>query len=50
MISPSNSPPHLHGASHVVGGVARGRALGNFFNLADANDVALDDLMGKVYL
>ena len=53
MISPSNSPPRLHGASCVVGGVACGRALGNFFNLADANDVALDNLgptMGKVYL
>lgn len=48
-----NSPPHLRGASRVVGGIARGRALGNVFNLADASDAALDDLgptMGKVYL
>jgi hypothetical protein len=53
MNSPPNSPPRLRGASRVVGGFARGRALGNFFNLADANDAALDDLgptMGKVYL
>lgn len=48
-----NSPSHLRGASRVVGGIARGRALGNVFNLADANDVVLDNLgptMGKVYL
>jgi hypothetical protein len=53
MISPLNSPSRLHGASCVVEGIARGRALGNIFNLADANVVALDDLgpiMGKVYL
>lgn len=53
MYSPPNSPPRLHGASRVVGGFARGRALGNVFNLADANDEALHDLgptMGKVYL
>jgi len=53
MISPVNSPPRLRGASRVVGGIARGRALGNVFNLADAGDAALDDLgptMGKVYL
>ena len=53
MYSPPNSPPHLHGASRVVGGFAHGCALGNVFNLADANDVALHDLgptMGKVYL
>ena len=48
-----NSPPHLRGASRVVGGIARGRALGNVFNLADASDATLDDLgptVGKVYL
>ena len=48
-----DSPPRLRGASRVVGGIARGCALGNFFNLADASDAALDDLgptMGKVYL
>ena len=48
-----NSPPRLRGASRVVGGFARGRALGNVFNLADANDEALHDLgptMGKVFL
>jgi len=53
MYSPPNSPPRLRGASRVVGGFARGRALGNVFNLADANDVTLHDLgptMGKVYL
>ena len=48
-----DSPPRLHGASRVVGGIARGCALGNVFNLADASDVALHDLgptMGKVFL
>ena len=53
MHSPPNSPPRLRGASRVVGGFARGCALGNVFNLADAHDVALHDLgptMGKVYL
>jgi hypothetical protein len=53
MYSPPNSPPRLRGASRVVGGFARGRALGNVFNLADANDVDHHDLgptMGKVYL
>ena len=53
MNSPQNSPPHLHGASRVIGGIARGRALSNVFNLANANDVAFQNLgpiMGKVYL
>jgi hypothetical protein len=50
-----NSPPRLQlqGASRVTGGFARGRALGNVFNLADAQDASLDDLgpmMGKVFL
>ena len=37
----------------MVGGFAHGCALGNVFNLADANDMALNDLgptMGKVFL
>ena len=53
MNSPQNSPPHLRGASHVIGGIAYGCALGNVFNLSDADDVAFQDLgpiMGKVYL
>jgi hypothetical protein len=36
-----------------MGGIARGRALGNVFNLADANDTVIHDLgptMGKVFL
>ena len=50
-----NSPPRLQlqGASRVTGGFSRGRALGNVFNLADAQDASLDDLgpmMGKVFL
>ena len=48
-----DSPPHLCGASRVVGGIACGRALGNVFNLADASDAALNNLgptMRKVYL
>lgn len=53
MQSPTNSPPHLRGSSRVVGGYARGRALGNVFNLADANSMQVDNLgptMGKVFL
>ena len=53
MQSPSNTPPRLRGSSRVVGGYARGRALGNVFNLADANSMDIDDLgpiMGKVFL
>lgn len=53
MNSPENSPPHLRGASRIFGGFARGRALGNVDNIADAHDVAFDNLgpiMGKVYL
>ena len=50
-----NSPPHLQlqGASRVTGGFAHGRALGNIFNLADAQDLSVDDLgpmMGKLFL
>ena len=36
-----------------MGGFAHGRALGNAWNMADANDIALNDLgpvVGKVYL
>ena len=36
MNSPENSPPHLRGASRTVGGFARGHALGNVVNIADA--------------
>ena len=53
MNSLQNSLPHLHGASCVIGGIACGHALGNVFNLANADDVAFQDLgpiMGKVYL
>ena len=53
MHSPPNSPPRLRGSSRVMGGIARGRALGNVFNLADANDTVIDNLgptMGKVFL
>ena len=50
-----NSPPQLQlqGASRVTGGFACGQALGNVFNLEDAQDVSVDDLgpiMGKVFL
>jgi len=53
MQSPANSPPRLRGSSRVAGGFARGRALGNVFNLADANTMEIDDLgptIGKVFL
>ena len=53
MNSPQNSPPPLLGASRIVGGFARGHVLGNVINIADAHDVAFDNLgpiMGKVYL
>jgi hypothetical protein len=52
MQSPANSPPRLRGSSRVAGGFARGRALGNVFNLADANTMEIDDLgptMGKFF-
>ena len=53
MNSPENSPPHLRGASRTVGGFARGHALGNVVNIADAQDVVFNNLgpiMEKIYL
>ncbi|KAF8233142.1 hypothetical protein L208DRAFT_1218326, partial [Tricholoma matsutake] len=43
----------LQGASRTTGGVIRGRAYGNVFNLADSHDLETDaaaSVMGKVYL
>jgi len=61
MQSPPTSPPRktgvdhssfdLAGASQVTGGVLRGRARGNVFNFADANEVMQQGLgpqVGKV--
>ena len=39
MHSPDNSPKRLQGASHMTGGILRGRAYGNVFNFADTMDV-----------
>jgi hypothetical protein len=39
------SPPPLHGSSSTTGGVLRGRAQGNIFNLADA-EKALETEVG----
>ena len=54
MASLPTSPPHkLQGASCTTGGVIRGRAYGNVFNLADSHDLETDaaaSVMGKVHL
>lgn len=56
MVSPPTSPSrNLQGASRTSGGIIRGRALGNVFNLADTSDLQMDlDLTlavpGKVYI
>ena len=52
MNSPPASPPHLHGSSRVMGGILRGRALGNTFNAADFQDVedVLHPMPGKVFV
>jgi hypothetical protein len=44
------SPPPLEGASRTTGGILRGRAHGNFFNMGDARDVdnSLGQAIGKV--
>ncbi|MGB8538604.1 MAG: hypothetical protein WCD57_19430 [Acidobacteriaceae bacterium] len=50
MISPTNSPIRplrLEGSSRVTGGFSRGHALGNVFNFADAEDVAMDNTIGS---
>jgi hypothetical protein len=40
MASPPSSPSrNLQGASRTTGGIIRGRAIGNVFNLADACDI-----------
>jgi hypothetical protein len=57
MHSPPTSPPRktgvnpqfdLAGASRVTGGVLRGRAQGNVFNFADADEVMQQGLGPKV--
>lgn len=54
MASPQSSPSHnLQGASRITGGVFRGRAYGNVFNLADSRDLEIDtvaSVVGKVHL
>jgi hypothetical protein len=52
MASPPDSPSYLQGASHTTGGILRGRALGNVYNLAD--EISFDQqpgpVMGKVHI
>jgi hypothetical protein len=56
MTSPPTSPSrNLQRASRISGGIIRGRALGNTFNLADAADLEMDmdltiSVPGKVYI
>jgi len=54
MASPQTSPSrNLQGASCITGGVFRGRAYGNVFNLADSHDLKIDTVavvVGKVHL
>ncbi|KAF8885043.1 hypothetical protein BD779DRAFT_1442756 [Infundibulicybe gibba] len=45
MTSPPNSPPRAFGASRTVGGILRGKALGNTPNLGDYSEM---DPQGKV--
>jgi hypothetical protein len=51
----SSDEHNLYGASRTTGGLFRGRALGNTFNMADAYDMDVDTgaplkAMGKVLL
>lgn len=50
MVSPQSSPGSvaLHGASRITGGVFRGRAKGNVFNIADADMLKTGDTLGPV--
>lgn len=54
MASPPVSPSrNLQGASRITGGIIRGRAYGNVFNLADSPEMEINPVspvMGKVYL
>ena len=47
------SPPQLQGASRITGGIFRGKAHGNVFNIGDMGDVMDDQLgaaIGKVMI
>jgi hypothetical protein len=57
MHSPPKEPIPAYGSSRSTGGSARGRALGNIFNIADAGEVWSDfnypdgePTKGKIYL
>ena len=54
MVSPPpQTPPRLEGSSRVTGGFSQGNAYGNVFNLADADDVVMENVVpveGKVLL
>ena len=47
-----HTPLCLEGSSRTTGGLSRGKAYGNVFNFADAEDIAMDNLPveGKVLL
>lgn len=45
------SPPPMHGSSSTTKGILRGKAQGNIFNLADADnkiETAIGAVIGKV--
>ena len=48
MQSPSNSPPKLHGASRISGGILRGQAVGNSSNAADFSNPDNNDYIGPI--
>lgn len=54
MLSPQSSPGReLRGASRITGGIFRGRAQGNVFNIADIDDMhdeSLGPVKGNVHL
>ena len=40
-------PAPLEGSSHTTGGILRGKALGNIFNLGDKEDLSLQSASGR---
>lgn len=47
-VSPQQQRSSLQGASRITGGTLRGRALGNTFNNADANDIFSSELKDRI--
>jgi hypothetical protein len=52
MAGSPDSPIHLQGASRMTGGIFRGRALGNNYNMADSMDFdhRRSKVVGKVHV